>query len=102
MVMLVSLLVVWKEVNLTFGIQSLCWMEGKDSNARLRDSPEHLHNFSIYLMDALISLYYSDDAIIFKNSQHTGSVRGLSFNPFQSNLMASAAGNGEASTLIEK
>ncbi|KAI8575647.1 hypothetical protein K450DRAFT_260843 [Umbelopsis ramanniana AG] len=37
----------------------------------------------------------SDDAVIFKNSQHTGSVRGLSFNPFQSNLMASAAGNGE-------
>ncbi|KAH8552534.1 hypothetical protein BGW37DRAFT_289348 [Umbelopsis sp. PMI_123] len=37
----------------------------------------------------------SSDALIFKNSQHTGSVRGLSFNPFQSNLMASAAGNGE-------
>jgi hypothetical protein len=41
-VMLVSLLVVWKEVNLTFGIQSHCWMEGKDSDARLPDSTETL------------------------------------------------------------
>lgn len=47
---------------------------------------------------SLFSLFLSNDALIFKNSQHTGSVRGLSFNPFQSNLMASAAGNGEASS----
>lgn len=48
-------------------------------------------------IDSLL-LPHSSDALIFKNSQHSGSVRGLSFNPFQSNLMASAAGNGEASS----
>ncbi|KAJ2955425.1 hypothetical protein NQZ79_g8575 [Umbelopsis isabellina] len=41
------------------------------------------------------SLLDGGNAPIFQNAQHTGSVRGLSFNPFQSNLMASAAGNGE-------
>ncbi|ORX82954.1 WD40 repeat-like protein [Basidiobolus meristosporus CBS 931.73] len=37
----------------------------------------------------------SEDALIMSNTSHTGSVRGLDFNPFQQNLLASAAGNGE-------
>ncbi|KAL1918417.1 uncharacterized protein VTP21DRAFT_3077 [Calcarisporiella thermophila] len=37
----------------------------------------------------------SDKAPIFSQALHTGSVRGLDFNPFQHNLLASAAGNGE-------
>lgn len=30
-----------------------------------------------------------------RNQNHSGSVRGVDFNPFQPNLLASAAGNGE-------
>ncbi|KAK9695277.1 protein transport protein S31, partial [Basidiobolus ranarum] len=37
----------------------------------------------------------SEDALIMSNTNHTGSIRGLEFNPFQHNLLASAAGNGE-------
>ncbi|KAK9717564.1 protein transport protein S31 [Basidiobolus ranarum] len=37
----------------------------------------------------------NEDALIMSNTNHTGSVRGLEFNPFQPSLLASAAGNGE-------
>ncbi|KAK9729369.1 protein transport protein S31 [Basidiobolus ranarum] len=36
-----------------------------------------------------------EKALLLRNSNHSGSVSGLEFNPFQSNLLASAAGNGE-------
>ncbi|ORX90873.1 WD40 repeat-like protein [Basidiobolus meristosporus CBS 931.73] len=37
----------------------------------------------------------SEKALLLRNSSHSGSVSGLEFNPFQSNLLASGAGNGE-------
>ncbi|KAJ1962794.1 protein transport protein S31 [Dipsacomyces acuminosporus] len=37
----------------------------------------------------------ADAAVLHSSSAHTGAVGGLEFNPFQSNLMASGAGNGE-------
>ncbi|KAI8326303.1 WD40 repeat-like protein [Martensiomyces pterosporus] len=37
----------------------------------------------------------ADSAVLHSSSAHTGAVGGLEFNPFQANLMASGAGNGE-------
>ncbi|CAJ0922359.1 15847_t:CDS:10, partial [Entrophospora sp. SA101] len=37
----------------------------------------------------------SEKALILRNNAHTGNVRGLAFNNFQSNLLASGATNGE-------
>ncbi len=39
-----------------------------------------------------------EGAELFRSDSHTGAVGGLDFNPFQNNLLASAAGNGEASS----
>jgi protein transport protein SEC31 len=40
------------------------------------------------------------DAFLFRNKTHTGPVRGLDFNPLQTNLFASGAVNGEVNCLL--
>lgn len=37
----------------------------------------------------------SNDVLFSKQSNHSGPVRGLHFNPFQQNLLSSASSNGE-------
>lgn len=38
---------------------------------------------------------YSTDALILRNATHTGTLRTLDFNLFQTNLLASAGSNAE-------
>ncbi|CAG8512888.1 4039_t:CDS:2 [Diversispora eburnea] len=49
------------------------------------------------LWDPAIILEGGDNekALLLRNTSHSGNVRGLQFNPFQNNLLASAATNGE-------
>ena len=50
--------------------------------------------------------YSLSDSLVLRNKTHTGPVRGLDFNPIQTNLFASGAINGEVSfmcrTLVDR
>ncbi|CAI2182159.1 8380_t:CDS:10 [Funneliformis geosporum] len=56
-----------------------------------------LENGELDLYDPAIILEGGDseEALILRNTTHSGNVRGLQFNPFQINLLASAATNAE-------
>jgi protein transport protein SEC31 len=41
------------------------------------------------------ALYSQEESLIMNNTTHTGQIRGLDFNRFQSNLLASAGSNNE-------
>lgn len=45
----------------------------------------------------MISLLFSreDASLLLRNNTHTGTIRGLDFNVYQSNLLASAGSNSE-------
>ncbi|KAJ7924339.1 hypothetical protein B0H13DRAFT_2184460 [Mycena leptocephala] len=54
-----------------------------------------LENGELALWDPAKILVAADDALIMRNSTHTGPIRGLDFNPIQTNLIASGAVSGE-------
>ncbi|KAF7319788.1 Nucleoporin-interacting protein [Mycena kentingensis (nom. inval.)] len=54
-----------------------------------------LENGELALWDPAKILAAVDDALILRNSKHTGPIRGLDFNPLQSNLFASGGVSGE-------
>ncbi|KZT33889.1 hypothetical protein SISSUDRAFT_1053654 [Sistotremastrum suecicum HHB10207 ss-3] len=54
-----------------------------------------MENGELTLWDPIKILSGDGDALILSNSTHTGPVRGLDFNPLQTNLLASGAVNGE-------
>ncbi|KAG0245349.1 protein transport protein S31 [Mortierella sp. GBA43] len=54
-----------------------------------------MENGELNLWDANAILSGRDDILFSKQTNHSGPVRGLHFNPFQQNLLASAASNGE-------
>ncbi|KAJ7237469.1 hypothetical protein B0H12DRAFT_1138908 [Mycena haematopus] len=54
-----------------------------------------LENGELALWDPAKILATADDALIMRNSTHTGPIRGLDFNPIQTNLIASGAVSGE-------
>ncbi|KAJ7294086.1 hypothetical protein C8J57DRAFT_1553850 [Mycena rebaudengoi] len=54
-----------------------------------------LENGELALWDPAKILDAADDALILRNSTHTGPIRGLDFNPIQTNLIASGAVGGE-------
>ncbi|KAJ7743820.1 hypothetical protein B0H16DRAFT_1858506 [Mycena metata] len=55
-----------------------------------------LENGELALWDPAKILAAADDALIYRNSSaHTGPIRGLDFNPIQTNIFASGAVNGE-------
>ncbi|KAJ7102612.1 transport protein [Mycena belliarum] len=54
-----------------------------------------LENGELALWDPAKILAATDDALIMRNSTHTGPIRGLDFNPIQTNLIASGAVSGE-------
>ncbi|KAF7367477.1 Nucleoporin-interacting protein [Mycena sanguinolenta] len=54
-----------------------------------------LENGELALWDPAKILAAADDALIMRNSTHTGPIRGLDFNPIQTNLIASGAVSGE-------
>ncbi|CAG8482558.1 2724_t:CDS:10 [Acaulospora colombiana] len=56
-----------------------------------------MENGELNLWDPSIILEGDDaeKALVLNNTTHSGNVRGLQFNPFQNNLLASAATNGE-------
>ncbi|KAJ7019378.1 WD40 repeat-like protein [Mycena alexandri] len=57
-----------------------------------------LENGELALWDPTKILAAADDALIYRNSSaHTGPIRGLDFNPIQTNILASGAVNGEVS-----
>ncbi|KAJ7714576.1 hypothetical protein DFH07DRAFT_374457 [Mycena maculata] len=54
-----------------------------------------LENGELALWDPAKIIVPADDALIMRNSTHTGPIRGLDFNPIQTNLIASGAVGGE-------
>ncbi|KAJ6573806.1 hypothetical protein DFH09DRAFT_981344 [Mycena vulgaris] len=54
-----------------------------------------LENGELALWDPAKILATADDALIMRNSTHSGPIRGLDFNPIQTNLIASGAVTGE-------
>ncbi|KAF9914725.1 protein transport protein S31 [Lobosporangium transversale] len=54
-----------------------------------------MENGELNLWDANAILNGSDDVLFSKQTNHSGPVRGLHFNPFQQNLLSSASSNGE-------
>ncbi|KAJ6498125.1 hypothetical protein C8R47DRAFT_319944 [Mycena vitilis] len=54
-----------------------------------------LENGELALWDPAKILATADDALIMRNSTHTGPIRGLDFNPIQTSLIASGAVSGE-------
>ncbi|KAG0219481.1 protein transport protein S31 [Mortierella sp. NVP41] len=54
-----------------------------------------MENGELNLWDANAILGGSDDVLFSKQTNHSGPVRGLHFNPFQQNLLSSASSNGE-------
>ncbi|CAG8591763.1 13128_t:CDS:10 [Ambispora gerdemannii] len=56
-----------------------------------------MENGELDLWDPAIIIEGGDveKALLLRNKQHSGNVRGLQFNPFQNNLLGSAATNGE-------
>ncbi|KAF9926504.1 protein transport protein S31 [Linnemannia zychae] len=54
-----------------------------------------MENGELNLWDANAILSGSDNVLFSRQTNHSGPVRGLHFNPFQQNLLASAASNGE-------
>ncbi|KAJ7479966.1 hypothetical protein B0H11DRAFT_1863790 [Mycena galericulata] len=54
-----------------------------------------LENGELALWDPAKIIVPVDDALIMRNSTHTGPIRGLDFNPIQTNLIASGAVSGE-------
>uniref|UniRef100_A0AAR2L418 Protein transport protein Sec31A n=1 Tax=Pygocentrus nattereri TaxID=42514 RepID=A0AAR2L418_PYGNA len=75
---------------------SLIWVTfdmGVDgSSGRLIGGGEN-GTLTVYSPDAILSS--ADDAVIGQSSKHTGPVRALDYNPFQSNLLASGANDSE-------
>ncbi|KAF9543707.1 protein transport protein S31 [Mortierella hygrophila] len=54
-----------------------------------------MENGELNLWDANAILNGSDDVLFSRQTNHSGPVRGLHFNPFQQNLLSSASSNGE-------
>ncbi|KAF8928264.1 protein transport protein S31 [Dissophora ornata] len=54
-----------------------------------------MENGELNLWDANAILNGSDDVLFSKQTNHSGPVRGLHFNPFQQNLLSSTSSNGE-------
>ncbi|KAG0303589.1 protein transport protein S31 [Dissophora globulifera] len=54
-----------------------------------------MENGELNLWDANAILNGSDDVLFSKQTNHSGPIRGLHFNPFQQNLLSSASSNGE-------
>ncbi|KAF9325461.1 protein transport protein S31, partial [Linnemannia elongata] len=54
-----------------------------------------MENGELNLWDANAILSGSDDVLFSRQTNHSGPVRGLHFNPFQQNLLSSASSNGE-------
>ncbi|KAF8952305.1 protein transport protein S31 [Haplosporangium bisporale] len=54
-----------------------------------------MENGELNLWDANAILSGSKDVLFSKQTNHSGPVRGLHFNPFQQNLLSSASSNGE-------
>lgn len=54
-----------------------------------------LESGELALYDAKRIIDGSPDALILRNNQHTGPIKGLHFNPKQSKLLASGGINGE-------
>ncbi|KAJ1894317.1 protein transport protein S31, partial [Kickxella alabastrina] len=75
--------------------QRLAW-SGKVESGSLGVLAGGLENGDITVWDPAKILSGEDEAAVLHSSAaHTGAVGGLEFNPFQANLMASGAGNGE-------
>lgn len=82
---MVSLLVVWKTESLNFTM-------------RQQSSIRKGRYFALLgqVVSAPHCLYCSsEDVTILKNSTHTGTLKALDFNLFQTNLLASAGSNSE-------
>ncbi|KAJ2352624.1 protein transport protein S31, partial [Coemansia sp. RSA 2673] len=77
------------EANARF--QRLAWSTSTDSLGVLAGG---LENGDITIWDAR-KIIDGEDSVLHSSSAHTGSVSGLQFNPFASNLMASGSANGE-------
>ncbi|KAG0209185.1 protein transport protein S31 [Mortierella sp. GBA30] len=54
-----------------------------------------MENGELNLWDANAILSGSEDVLFSRQTNHSGPVRGLHFNPFQQNLLSSASSNGE-------
>jgi len=85
---LASSLLVWKTANLSFGIQQRSW--------NIQSRKTLMFHVSI---NPSLSISASE-ALILRNTNHTGPVRGLDFNPIQTNLLSSGAVNGEVRDLF--
>ncbi|KAJ1936198.1 protein transport protein S31, partial [Linderina pennispora] len=83
------------KVDATARFQRLAW-SGKVGSHDLGVIAGGLENGDVALWDpAKVIAGEADGALLHSSSAHTGAVGGLEFNPFQSNLMASGASNGE-------
>ncbi|KAJ6507121.1 hypothetical protein C8R47DRAFT_1238783 [Mycena vitilis] len=67
----------------------------KDTAASIASLGAGLENGELALWDPAKILVTADDALIMRNSTHTGPIRGLDFNPIQTSLIASGAVSGE-------
>ncbi|KAJ1827278.1 protein transport protein S31 [Coemansia sp. RSA 2599] len=74
--------------------QRLAW-SGKSGSHDLGVLAGGLENGDVAVWDPARIMAGEDNAVLHSSSAHTGAVGGLEFNPFQSNLMASGAANGE-------
>lgn len=61
--------------------------------AKIIDNAEYVHFLTRF--HQLTSVPSVCESLILRNTSHTGPVRGLDFNPIQTNLLASGAINGE-------
>ncbi|KAJ1642847.1 protein transport protein S31 [Coemansia asiatica] len=74
--------------------QRLAW-SGKSGSHDLGVVAGGLENGDVAVWDPARIIAGEDNAVLHASSAHTGAVGGLEFNPFQTNLMASGATNGE-------
>ncbi|TFK96771.1 hypothetical protein BDV98DRAFT_608060 [Pterulicium gracile] len=72
----------------------LAWGQGDASRPR-GVIAAGMENGDLTLWDPTKIVEGSDDALILRNNTHTGPIRGLDFNPIQTNLLSSGAVNGE-------
>ena len=82
----VSLQLVWRTVSLVYGTRK-----------QLSRHPS-MYLFSL-TWNATYVYFSAGESLILSNSTHQGPVRGLDFNPIQTNLLSSGAVNGEVSKL---
>ncbi|KAJ1938539.1 protein transport protein S31, partial [Linderina macrospora] len=83
------------KVEATARFQRLAW-SGKVGSYDLGVIAGGLENGDVALWDpSKVIEGETDDVLLHSSSAHTGAVGGLEFNPFQPNLMASGASNGE-------